>query len=294
MNILPIRLKKALLPFFFLAALISCEKESSQSDRERTEEETIALRIQELNSTLYVAVYPGVVLRKAPETASQALSSIHFGERVSLDKERLKATPSEQEILGLRGYWLPVTFNEIVGWVFFPLVREANSDDCYISEGGQLSEKSCSQMEQEKMQCLTFDPEKFPENFDGGCTSFGFYQMESPDEIADCGTPYTGVLSPDGGIKRIFQVHDGFNGTWTKEENALLLTIEFWQQSCYEGCRYGNSHEECTERCKDQSPDKWKEKRTYRVTQPQVGLPEVQYEDTTKRICFTQYWVWKP
>ncbi len=249
--------------------------------------------IDQVDDTLYVAVYPSVVLRQGPETDTPVDATVRFGERVYLNRDRYSYHISE-EILGLRGRWLPVTFDGESGWIFSPLLRESGSDDCYISEGGQLTKKSCSDMMEQKLQCLRFDSDKFPEDFSGACTHFSFFHMEAPENTADCGTAYTGVLAPDGTIKRHFQVHNGYNGSWTKEEDSLVLTIEFWQESCYEGCLFGNSPDECKERCKEESPEKWKEQRIFRITQPQVGLPEVQYGETTKRICFTQYWVWEP
>ena len=277
---------KMLFATILLCNLIHCNDNKTNDMHEPAAKPDFS--IHDMDSTLLVAVYPSAILRQGPEITTPVDAKLQFGERVTLDTERYRRV--ETEVLGLKGRWLPVTYKGESGWIFSALLRESNSDVCYISEAGKLTQESCSTMEKQKLHCLRFDSKIFPDDFQGACTYLSFFHMEEPEHSGDCSTAYAGVLAPDGSIERNFQVHNGYNGTWHRDGDALILTIEFWQESCYEGCRYGGEHKECENRCKDEPAEKWKEERTFRVTQPEVGLPEIQQGDKTMRICFTPYW----
>ncbi len=73
---------------------------------------------------LKVIVKPGVTLRESPTTKSESLQVIPFGKRI----EQLSELFPGEELLGLKGTWKKIKYENQIGWVFGPLVSEIDTD----------------------------------------------------------------------------------------------------------------------------------------------------------------------
>ena len=85
-------------------------------------------------SIMEIAAKEGAVLRTQPSIDAESLGTLKFGETVTVNETR----GASQLILGVQGNWKRVKANNLIGWIFGPLLRTPGSDKKLVVVRGHL------------------------------------------------------------------------------------------------------------------------------------------------------------